>query len=889
MKLSIIIVSYNTKELTLQTLQSVVKEVNSSAKLKNQTEILLIDNNSTDGSVAVCKQLLKQLKFPHHQVLANQNNLGFAKANNQAAALASGDFLLLLNSDTIVQKNALSLLVTAMEQNGINEQTASSQFSGAFDKLGILAPTLLNPDGSIQNQGGSLPSLATIASQMLFLDDLPFLGRFFPSTQHTGLSDFAFHSYDENTPQLIAKGWVAGTAMLIRRELIDDIGLLDSNIFMYGEDQEYCLRARHHHYDVAIHPKAKVTHFGSASSSSANAIIGEIKGYLYIWRKHKPAWQLPVLKTILLTGCLLRQIIYALRGQEKASKIYKEARTVIKWGASFKLQLTMPQNLLLIIASFLLAFIPLFPKIPLFDVLPGYIVRVRLEDIFILLAFLYYLSLVWRKKIDWQNQVSPWIFSYLAVASLSIVSAMFLTPTIPLELLHVGKSVLHLFRYTEYFVLFFLMFSAVKKLKDMRVVLFTLIFTVLAIVIYGYGQKFWYWPVFSTMNREFSKGMVLYLTEHARIQSTFGGHYDLAAYLVIVLPILYLLAIRSQVKKMRLILFGTHLLGLWLLVSSASRTSFIAYIGAIIFGLFLFALREQSFWNKALYFTKKSCGYLLLVAIMMYSFGADMRERLEHVLKAYPKVYLAYESTQKFVSKQADFFSNPLAKIKSLREKQKPDNGIAFDNTDLDSVLSRTDQQPTSTRPSDVYVDVPDRVKVATESSEGAIVITYVEQPRTWSDNALKYGLSFAIRLDELWPNAIKGFLHNPLLGSGYATLNKKEFQQFTEAESTDNNFLRTIGETGLLGFITFYGAIFTLLIILNRQQKASSNEQLRTANIAFIAASVGLLLNATYIDVFASSKVAFTYWALAGAILAYNKLELKNNVKKVKKTSPKQ
>jgi hypothetical protein len=546
----------------------------------------------------------------------------------------------------------------------------------------------------------------------------------------------------------------------------------------------------------------------------------------------------------------------------------------------------MPRNLLLIIASFLLAFIPLYPKIPLFDVLPGYIVRVRLEDILILLAFLYYLSLAWRKKIDWRSQVSPWIFSYLAVASLSILSAMFLTPTIPLELLHIGKSVLHLFRYTEYFVLFFLMFSAVKKIKDLRVVLYTLIFTVLAVVIYGYGQRFWYWPVFSTMNREFSKGMVLYLTEHARIQSTFGGHYDLAAYLVIVLPILYLLAIKSQVKKMRLILHGTHLLGLWLLVSSASRASFIAYLGAVIFGLFMFALKERNFGQKLLYFARKSFSYLLLVAIMMYSFGADMRERLEHVLQAYPKPYMAYESGQKLVANLGNSLNNPLEKLKNLREKQKPENGIAFDNTDLDSVLSRTDEQPTSTRPSDVYVDVPDRVRVASESSEGAIIITYVEQPRTWSDNALKYGLSFAIRLDELWPNAINGFLKNPLLGSGYATLNKKEFQQFTEAESTDNNFLRTIGETGLLGFITFYGAILTLLIVLHRQQKASSNEQLKITNIAFIAASIGLLLNATYIDVFASSKVAFTYWALAGAILAYNKLEMKNNVKKVKKTS---
>jgi hypothetical protein len=422
------------------------------------------------------------------------------------------------------------------------------------------------------------------------------------------------------------------------------------------------------------------------------------------------------------------------------------------------------------------------------------------------------------------------------------------------------------------------MFAAIRRVRDIRVVFASLIFSVLAIVIYGYGQKFWYWPVFSTMNREFSKGMVLYLTEHARVQSTFGGHYDLAAYLVIVLPILYLLAIKVKEQRLKKVLHFTHILGLWLLVASASRTSFIAYLGGVLFGLFLFALQETKWLTKVSYFFRHSVAFVLLMSIMMYSFGADMRERFEHVLRAYPGVYKVYEETQNFVGRQVAFLKDPMAKIREFQDRNKPDNGIAFDNTDLDSVLSRTDQQPVSSRPIDVYVDIPDKVAIATESSDGANVVTYVEQPRTWSDNALKYGLSFAIRLDELWPNAIKGFLHNPIFGSAYATLNKKEFQQFTEAESTDNNFLRTLGETGLVGFVTFYGAIMTLLIVLYRNQQKTQDDWLKYANVAFIAASVGLLLNATYIDVFASSKVAFTYWALAGAILAYNQQVMKKH-----------
>lgn len=546
----------------------------------------------------------------------------------------------------------------------------------------------------------------------------------------------------------------------------------------------------------------------------------------------------------------------------------------------------MPQNLLLILASFLLAFIPLYPKIPLFDVLPGYIVRVRVEDVLVLIAFLYYLVQLWRRKLDFKNQLTPWIFAYLGVASLSILSAVFLIKTIPVELIHIGKSVLHLFRYTEYFALFFIMFSAIKKSKDLKVVFYALALTVVAIVAYGYGQRYWYWPVFSTMNREFSKGMVLYLTEHARVQSTFGGHYDLAAYLVIVLPIFYLLAINAKKKWPRIALHSIHLLGLWLLIMSASRTSFIAYLGAIMVGLLLLAFKPSKFWHKVFFFVRQSLASLFLVALMMLVFGADMRERLEQVLQAYPSVFKVYQESENFLSKQTEFFNDPLAKIRDWQAKMKPSNGIAFDNTQLDSVLTPTDQQPVSQRPVDVYADIPDKVAVSTQSSQGETITTYVEKPRTWSANALKYGLSFAIRLDELWPNALKGFAKNPLLGSGYATLNKKEFQQFTEAESTDNNFLRTLGETGLLGFITFYGSIIILLIVLYRNQKASTDQQLQVANIAFIAASIGLLLNASYIDVFASSKVAFTYWALAGAILAYNNLTVTKNVKKTKKST---
>lgn len=207
----------------------------------------------------------------------------------------------------------------------------------------------------------------------------------------------------------------------------------------------------------------------------------------------------------------------------------------------------LDQNILLILSGFLLAFIPLFPKIPLFDVIPGYIVRVRPEDILILFTGLIWLIQVLRKKITIETPLTKIVITYAIIGLLSTLSAVFITKTVPLEPLHVGKTLLHFFRYIEYFSLFFFIFTSIKTKKDLRLLTIIVLLTILAVGVYGVGQKYLYWPVYSTMNREFSKGIRLYLTEHARVQSTFGGHYDLAAYLVIVLPLV--MALYYSIKK----------------------------------------------------------------------------------------------------------------------------------------------------------------------------------------------------------------------------------------------------------------------------------------------------------------------------------------------------
>lgn len=553
-----------------------------------------------------------------------------------------------------------------------------------------------------------------------------------------------------------------------------------------------------------------------------------------------------------------------------------------------KLLKWLDEHILLVMSGFLLAFIPLFPKLPLFDILPGYIVRVRIEDILILLTGGIWLIQLHRGKVTLETPLTKIILFYAVAGLLSSLSAVFITKTVPAEPLHVGKTFLHFFRYLEYFSLFFFIFTSIKSKNDIKVLIYIILATLTLISVYGIGQKYLYWPVYSTMNREFSKGVRLYLTEHARVQSTFGGHYDLAAYLVIILPLILAFYYFLQEKKSKYLLGGVFILGLWLLIVSASRSSFIAFLISAIIVILATAFREKGKLKKILDATKKLFLFAVLISAMMLTFGDDMYDRLLQSLEGYPAIHTRYLAT---INKTRWFFTEYVPEKVGLREKditqlqnfklaEKPKNALS---TEEAAILVASDQRPSTNKPSDVYVEVPDIRKVATISAEGNIEIIDTEVDRTYSDNAMKYGLSFAIRLDTLWPQALKGFYTNPLLGSGYATLTKSSIIQFTEAESTDNNFLRTLGETGLLGFITFYGAIVIAVVLVVKAGRDSSEEPvLKPIVIGFVAGTVGLLLNATYIDVFAASKVAFTYWSITGVALAATSKDLVD--KKVKK-----
>ena len=222
---------------------------------------------------------------------------------------------------------------------------------------------------------------------------------------------------------------------------------------------------------------------------------------------------------------------------------------MLKFSKWFKPSLTWLDNHILEYLSLaLLVIIPLYPKIPLADILPGYIVRIRFDDLIVGLTFAIWIVWLVRKKVTLKgNPLLIPILIYLIIGFISSLSAIFITKTVPLQTLHMEKIFLHWARRIEYFSVFFIFFSSIKSLAQIKKYVYLLAAVLLLVSIYGFGQKYLYWPAYSTMNREFSKGIKLYLTENARVLSTFGGHYDLAAYLMMALTVFIPLAM--VVKK----------------------------------------------------------------------------------------------------------------------------------------------------------------------------------------------------------------------------------------------------------------------------------------------------------------------------------------------------
>lgn len=356
---AVCIVSYNTAALTTKAVETVV------ASQGVRCRVLIVDNGSSDRTVATLRRkfgLTEQKRewracvdyalrpgqnelFPDveqdlnqissywsasandHEVslLLSQKNLGFGRANNVAAAISAADYYVFLNSDTEVDPGAIAALVASFHSSTTPSSAVLARRRAALDNPGIVAAQLQNPDGSLQRQGGALPTLGNIFRWITFLDDVPVLGTVLNAYQH----------HDESMRHLqkqgVAKvGWVGGTALMMSQSCLAEIGAFDPSIFMYGEDVELCWRATQRHWDVALVDAGKVLHYGTASGTKKSAILGEIKGLLYLWQKYHAPFEQRLLRWVLRTGLFLRVMVFGILRQYGRQRIYQEALELVR-------------------------------------------------------------------------------------------------------------------------------------------------------------------------------------------------------------------------------------------------------------------------------------------------------------------------------------------------------------------------------------------------------------------------------------------------------------------------------------------------------------------------------------------------------------------------------
>lgn len=322
MDLSILIVSYNTREVLRDCLESIYKSDTGrgKARLALKYEIIVVDNNSSDGTVDMIKKEYVPVGARRDlplQLIENKENGGFAKANNQAAQVAKGTYLFLLNSDTVLEPNTLHDLYTAAD-------TSQSY---------IASCSLRNADGSYQPQGGALPTLLNIFTWMTNLDALPLISTLIPPYQDRREKKFSVqrttqkNNVEHSTSHIVHSkpGWLGGTALLIRRDLYASLNGLDEHIFMYGEDVEFCYRAHVGGIYPHFFTSPQLIHYGQQSGSNEKSILGEFAGLKYMFLKHRSKWAYNGLRFLLKTGALLRMIMYTLLGNGSQRKIYAKA------------------------------------------------------------------------------------------------------------------------------------------------------------------------------------------------------------------------------------------------------------------------------------------------------------------------------------------------------------------------------------------------------------------------------------------------------------------------------------------------------------------------------------------------------------------------------------
>lgn len=275
--LSVIVVGWNTREYLAKCLASVQRAGEESSP---NLEILVVDNASSDGSAEMVKQ-----QFPQVRLMQNRDNLGFARANNQALAQSRGDYILLLNPDTELESGALSELFGFLEQH---------------PDAGAVGARLVNPDRTLQLSCHPGPGLFREFWRLFHLD------KFWP------LAVYPMEKWDVKQPRVVET--LQGACLMIRRRAIEEVGNLDEEYFIYSEEVDLCRRLRARGWKLWWVPEATVVHHGGQSTRQVQAemFLRLYQGKILYFRKHFGLWKSRFYKAILAAAALARQVLIPL-------------------------------------------------------------------------------------------------------------------------------------------------------------------------------------------------------------------------------------------------------------------------------------------------------------------------------------------------------------------------------------------------------------------------------------------------------------------------------------------------------------------------------------------------------------------------------------------------
>ena len=260
---------------------------------------MVVDNASSDESLKTLKE-----NFPRVTLIENKENVGFAKANNQAILKSKGEYILLLNTDARVNDRAIEKSIEDFKKD---------------KSLGVVGGKLVYEDRTLQKSAGFFPTLISVFNWMFFVDDIPLLNHFLKPYH---VENSGFYKKSQNVD------WVSGAYFMARKEVVDKIGLLDESLFMYGEEVEWCFRIKWAGYEVKLDPSIQIIHDkgGSSRIGKDAGIIEEFKFILYFYRKYKPRWQQKTVQLLLQAGIKLRSILFGIIPKHKSRKeLYDKA------------------------------------------------------------------------------------------------------------------------------------------------------------------------------------------------------------------------------------------------------------------------------------------------------------------------------------------------------------------------------------------------------------------------------------------------------------------------------------------------------------------------------------------------------------------------------------